>query len=103
MTPSIRSKQTSGGFIVVAVLWILGALATLATIYAVYVTNTAVALGVNDDRLQGEALVSAGLELTALQLSATPDSPPPLGRFAFRLGRANVDVEFRTESARIDL
>ena len=30
------------GFIIVAVLWILGALATLATIYAVYVIDTAV-------------------------------------------------------------
>ena len=34
--PSPR-QNASDGFIVVAVLWILGALATLASIYAVYV------------------------------------------------------------------
>ena len=47
------------GFIVVAVLWMLGALATLASIYAVYVINTATAMGVNDDRLQAEGLMTA--------------------------------------------
>lgn len=91
------------GFIVVAVLWILAALATLATIYAIYVVNTATALGVNDDRLQAEALTTAGLELTAYQLTATPNAPPARGSFAFRMGRARVAVEFRSEAARIDL
>src|SRR5262249_7422280 len=112
-------KQTRDGFILVAVLWMLAALATLATIYAVYVINTAMALGINDDRLQAEALTRAGLELTAHQILATPTAPaaappaattgappaapPPAGGFSFRLGRANVGVEFRSEAGRIDL
>ena len=83
-------------------LWILGALATLATVYSIYVINTASALAIIDDRLKAEALVSAGVELTAYQLTATPDVPPS-GSFRFRLGEANVAVEFRTEFARIDL
>src|SRR5262249_60655407 len=69
-------KQTRDGFILVAVLWMLAALATLATIYAIYVINTATALGINDDRLQAEALTRAGLELTAHQILATPTTPP---------------------------
>ena len=91
------------GFIVVAVLWILGALATLASIYAVYVVNTAAALSVNDDRLQSEAVVTGALELAAYQITATPEGRPPAGRFGFRIGRANVSVDFRAENGRIDL
>src|SRR5829696_4201168 len=95
-------RKSSDGFIIVAVLWILGALATLATIYSVYVINTATALAINDDRVKAAALVSAGVELTAHQLTAAPELPPH-GSFSFRLGSANVGVEFRSESARIDL
>lgn len=90
------------GFIVVAVLWILGALATLATIYAVYVIDTAASYSVHDRRLQSEALFTGSLELTAAQLAGMPGAPGG-GRFTFRLGEANVAVEFRTENARIDL
>jgi general secretion pathway protein K len=92
------------GFIVVAVLWILTALATLAAIYAIYVANTATALAVNDDAVQAEALVSAGVELTAYQLVvANKETRPTHGRLIFRMGRARVVVDFRAETARIDL
>jgi general secretion pathway protein K len=92
------------GFIVVAVLWILGLLAALISIYAIYVANAAVSLSVNDDRVQAEALVSAALELTAYRLTAVDEkSRPTQGNFSFRMGRANVAVEFRSEAARIDL
>jgi general secretion pathway protein K len=100
--PSPR-RNAPDGFIVVAVLWILGALATLASIYAVYVIDTATAFAVHDDRLQAQALVSAGLELTAHQVTAVPQKRPSSGAFAFRMGRANVSVQYRSESARIDL
>jgi general secretion pathway protein K len=92
------------GFIVVAVLWILAALAALISVYAIYVANAAVSLSINDDRVQAEALVSAALELTAYQLTAADQkSRPTRGNFAFRMGRSNVAVEFRSEAARIDL
>jgi hypothetical protein len=45
--PSIA--RSSDDFIIVAVLWILGALATLASIYAVYVINTATSMSVMTD------------------------------------------------------
>jgi general secretion pathway protein K len=89
------------GFIIVAVLWILGALATLATIYAVYVIDTAVSFSTHDERLQADGLFVASLELTAATL-ARPD-PPPVGRIAVRLGNANVAIDFRSENARIDI
>jgi general secretion pathway protein K len=92
------------GFIIVAVLWILAGLAALAAVYSIYVANAAVSMSVLADEVQVEALVSASLELTAYQLLAPrPEQRPTRGQFVFRLGRANVNVEFCSEAARIDL
>jgi general secretion pathway protein K len=86
------------------VLWILLTLASLAGILSVYLANTAVALSLNDDRLRSAALVSAGLELTAYQLSSTAKPlRPPTGSFSFRLDHALVSIAFSAESTRIDL
>jgi len=102
---SLAPARQSDGFIVVAVLWIIGALATLAAIYALYVANSTVALAVHDDRIQAEALTRAGIELAAYQLnSVTPDNiRQTRGAFSFRMGGANVLVDFRSEAGRIDL
>jgi general secretion pathway protein K len=97
-------RAASHGFVLVAVLWILSALAALAAIYATYVANTAMSVVGSDDAVEAEALVSASLELTAYRLAgAQPESRPTRGAFNFRLGRANVAVEFCSEAARIDL
>jgi general secretion pathway protein K len=96
-----RSRE---GFILVAALWILLALATLASVAAVYMSQSAVALTVNDEAVQTEALADASLELTAYKVSSvTPDQRPTQGAFRFRMLRANVSVEFVSEAARIDL
>src|SRR5947209_5176417 len=55
-------RRATDGFVLVAVLWILGALATLGSIYAAYLGSTVTGLRVNDDRLQTDALVSAAIE-----------------------------------------
>jgi general secretion pathway protein K len=92
------------GFVIVAVLWILAALSALATIFAVYLSNSAQALAVSDTGLKAEALVSASLELTAYQLLLAGDKArPALGSFHFRLDNADVLVNFTSEAARIDL
>ena len=97
-------RTDADGFILIAVLWILGALSVLASIYAVYVINTASAFAAYDNHLKTEVLVSAALELTAYrQQTAGSQARPPHGQFEFRLGEANVAVEFRSEAARIDL
>jgi general secretion pathway protein K len=75
----------------------------LVSIYAAYVINTASALAGYDDHLKADALVSAALELTAYQQQATSTQSRSTGTFTFRLGQANVAVEFRSEAARIDL
>jgi general secretion pathway protein K len=88
----------------VAVLWILAALATFASIYAVYVSNAVAAARLHDDRIQSQALLSAALDLTAYQLIGTSETErPSRGSFTFRLGGAAARVDFSSESGRIDL
>ena len=106
MTPAApkRENNDSDGFILVAVLWILGGLAVLAAIYTIYVVNTATSLQVSIDRIQSDASVSAALELTAYYLGAVkPQERPTRGKFSFRTGSTNVAVDFVSEAARIDL
>jgi general secretion pathway protein K len=121
-------RTTAEGFILVAALWIIAALATLAVIFSIYLATTAVSLSTNDETIQSEALVSASLALTAYQTSVPkPNGPqqtgaptrpdpnasqpqtrngppaPTRGGFRFRLAHADVAVSFISEAARIDL
>ncbi|MGB9116461.1 general secretion pathway protein GspK [Bradyrhizobium sp.] len=101
-----RAVATSSerGFVIVAVLWILVALSALATIFSVYLSNSAQALAVTDAGLQTEALVSASLELTTYQLLLAGDKARPAqGSFRFRLDNAEVLVAFTSEAGRVDL
>ena len=101
---SWKAGRDSDGFIMIAVLWILGALAALVSVYSVFVINTATGFGIHEDRLRSEALVSAALELTANRQFSTPaQSRLTHGEFEFRLGGAEVAVDYRSEAARIDL
>jgi general secretion pathway protein K len=96
-------RKQQDGFIIVAVLWILAALATLATIIAVYVINAATGFTVHDERLQAETLMRAAIELSMYRSTTNPQGALSRGSFAFRLGRADVATEFTAETARIDL
>jgi general secretion pathway protein K len=92
------------GFVIIAVLWILAALSALATIFSVYLSNSAQALAVTDTGLKTEALVSASLELTTYQLLlAGEKARPAQGSFRIRLDNADVIVSFTSEAARVDL
>ncbi|MBR0896877.1 general secretion pathway protein GspK [Bradyrhizobium tropiciagri] len=92
------------GFVIVAVLWILLALSSLAIIFSAYLAASARALAASDISLQTEALVSTGLELTAYQLTLTDDKTrPQYGAFHFGLDDASVNVSFTSEAGRLDL
>src|SRR5205085_12057722 len=99
----LRARSRDDGFIVVAVLWILAALATLATIFSMYVINTATAFAVHDERLQAEGLARAAIELSIYQVAASTPAPLSRGSFVLRIGNANINTEFNAETARIDL
>ena len=100
----VAASSSERGIVIVAVLWILMALSVLAMVFSVYLSASAQALAVNDTTLQTEALVSAGVELTAYQLTLVGDKArPPRGSFRFRMDDADVFVTFISEAARIDL
>ncbi len=102
--PDVKATLGADGFILVAVLWILAALAALASVYAVYIANTAISARAYDNRLQTEALITAGLELTAFRVIGFDDATrPSSGAFNFQIGGSDIGVEFHSEGARIDL
>ena len=105
VTSSPKSAtRAEAGFVLVAVLWILAALATLASIYSSYTVNTAAASRVADDRVQAEASIRAGVEMAVFRQLALPEKARPArGGFDMRVGRTGVAVRFRSEAARIDL
>jgi general secretion pathway protein K len=99
-----RGATRSDGFIIVAVLWMLAALAALVSIYAIYVTNSAFAVSASDDAVNAEPLIAAGVELTAYQLLGVKENErPTVGQFTARIGAARLAVAYQTEAARIDL
>ena len=97
--------RRSRGFIVLAVLWIVAALSGLVLIYLNFVTTTAIAVGGAGDRVQSEALLTAAVELSALQLTeAKGEAPRPTsGVFGASVGAAKIAVTFRSEASRVDL
>jgi general secretion pathway protein K len=98
------ARRAESGFVLVAVLWILAALATLALIYSSYTINTAASSRVADDRVQAEASIRAGVEMAVYRQLALPEKARLVrGGFDMRVGRTAVSVRFRSEGARIDL
>jgi general secretion pathway protein K len=87
-TPAVKGRvqrrRASRGFVLIAVLWILAALATLAAIFALYLARTAASLSLNDSDVQTEALIYAALELTAYQVAPAnaAGAGPGAGPFA---------------------
>ncbi len=103
-TRSKAATSSEHGFVLVAVLWILMALAALTVIFSLYLSNSAQALAVNDSGLRVEAVVTASIELTAYRLlAAEAKTRPSQGSFHFRLNGEETQVSFSAETARIDL
>jgi general secretion pathway protein K len=101
-----RSAAASSeqGIVIVAVLWLLAALASLAMIFSAYLSSSARALAVNDTALRAQALISASVELSAYQLLlAGEQERPARGSFRTRLNGADLAVSFASEAARVNL
>jgi general secretion pathway protein K len=92
------------GFVIVAVLWLLASLSVLVSVYAIYVVESVPSFVVQENRLRTETLATAAIELAAFrQLTTSPPSRPRRGQFTARLDNADIAIEFRTETSRIDL
>lgn len=103
MSPTVRRNHREG-FILVAVLWILGALAGLVGVHAVYVADTAAAAALRNDDLAADSLAVAAVELAAYRVVSVPAAQRPrAGDVSFRAGAVQVTAVFQNETARIDL
>jgi len=104
-SPSRRRHDTpQSGFILVATLWILAALAALTAVFSIYLSSSTRALRLEDETVQTEALISAAIELTAYRLMlGKDDERPAQGAFRLRLGDDELEVSFLTEASRLDL
>src|SRR3569623_1642378 len=107
VVPTVKSvwrKRTDTGFALVRVLWILGALSVLATVYASYVAATAAETTDYVEPLKAEAVAQAALELTAWrEIASPPQQRAGQGNFAFRLDDAVATENYSCENSRIDL
>jgi general secretion pathway protein K len=92
------------GFILVAALWMVAALAFLASAYAAYAVRTAPSGALPEERLRAEAAIRAGIDLCAFrQLSWPKAARPDAGAFSAQVGLNRIDVAYRSEAARVDL
>jgi general secretion pathway protein K len=88
----------------VAVLWMLAALAALASAYSMFAINTAASIYLPEQRVKADAAIRAAIELTVYRQLAWPNAArPSRGVFAAKLGAIAINVDYRAESARIDL
>lgn len=102
--PHHQGRSGERGFVLVAVLWILVALASFTAVYAVYVSDTAVSAAARDEGFLAQGLTTAAVELAALRLLSAPkDKRPTSGQVSFHMNKASVTADFRGERARIDL
>lgn len=90
------------GFVIVAVLWILAALATLVMVYSIFVSNTAVALTGVTDRVQTDAAFRAAIEMTCQRI-LNGEGESGGNRLSMRVGSVDVTTSYVSEAARIDL
>jgi general secretion pathway protein K len=98
-----RGHDEPDGFIIVAVLWLVAALATVAGIYAFYVRETSLGFASYTDRLHAQMLSKAAVELAAYRLLSVEDRTLARGGFSFPANNARITVNVQPEAARIDL
>ncbi len=99
-----RDRHREAGFVIVAVLWILAALAALVSVYSRHVIETSIGSKLGETRLEAEAAIKAGIELAAHRLIAPAEKTVPrFDSFTRKVGKARVEVELRSEGARVDL
>lgn len=96
--------RTTDGFVLIAVLWILAALAGLVGAYVAYALTMAQSADFYLRRVGAEAALSGALELAVYDLSRIdPQGRPSEGVFDYRVGGTNAQVRYAAETLRLDL
>jgi general secretion pathway protein K len=91
------------GTVLLSVLWAIALMSTLAMAAAVSFRGFAGVASVGRDRVQGDALLTAGLEMAAGAVSGLGDDPLTEREIAVDLSTGTVRAGFSDEGGRIDV
>ena len=99
----MKRSDPRSGVILVTVLWSIALLSALAMAAAVTFRGFAGVMAVERDRVQGAALLSAGLETAAGIIDALGDAPLLDSEAKVNLGTGSVRSRLTDEGGRIDV
>lgn len=100
----VANEDRRSGFILIAVLWILAALAGLVGAYVAYALTMAQSADFYLRRVGAEAALSGALELAVHDLaSIEPKRRPAQGVFDYSIGENRAQVRFAAEALRLDI
>jgi general secretion pathway protein K len=99
----MRHKDTRRGVVLVTVLWSISLLSALAMAASVTFRGFAGVTAIERDRVQGDALLTAGLEMAAGTIDASDNSPLAEVDTTITLGTGAVRSRLNDEGGRIDI
>src|SRR5262245_31935662 len=91
------------GMVLLTVLWTIALMSALAMAAAVSFRGFAGVAAVGRDRVQGDALLTAGLEMAAGTVASLGDMPLTEREIAVALSTGSVRARFSDEGGRIDI
>jgi general secretion pathway protein K len=99
----MRRSDPRRGMVLVTVLWSISLLSALAMAASVTFRGFAGVMAVERDRVQGEALLTAGLETAAGIINTANDSPLAELETTITIGTGAVRARLNDEGGRIDI
>jgi general secretion pathway protein K len=103
-TPAVPGpSDPRRGMILLTVLWTIALMSALAMAAAVSFRGFAGVAGVGRDRVQGDGLLTAGLEMTAGTVTSLGDKPLTEREITIDLSTGSVRARFSDEGGRIDV
>ncbi len=96
-------KHTRRGVVLLTVLWTIALLSALAMAAAVSFRGFAGVAAVGRDRVQGDALLTAGLEMAAGAVASLGDGPLTEREVTVGLSTGSARARFSDEGGRIDV
>jgi general secretion pathway protein K len=100
---AMKSGNSRRGMILVTVLWSISLLSALAMAASVTFRGYAGVMALERDRVQGEALVTAGLETAAGIVDASRESPVAEFETTTALGTGAARIQIHYDGGRIDI
>jgi general secretion pathway protein K len=91
------------GMVLVTVLWTIALCSALAMATLVSFRSFAGIVAIDRDRVQGDALLTSGLEMAAALAAEWPRKPLLERRSTFNLSTGSVSVDISDEGGRIDI